>query len=340
MVITLAVPFIIAVSLMWTHTGEELADTNSERQGVTYLRPLVRLLAAAADQQSLDVTGTPSNGGALSAAIQDVTKVDAALGEALGVHDRWADVQQQLNELIGSPPAASSAYRSFGQVIDLIVALIEAVGDRSTLVLDPDLDSYYLKDVTVTRLPAILVSSGRLVDRASVASAASAAAVTRAVEVAVFADQIRQQSAILDVSMRKSFAATRTSTVTGALVSALDKFGDAVTSLAPPTAGFGGITGDAGRLRADRGRVRDTALVLEEVALAQLDVLLQARADEYTGQRRLTGGAVTVALVGLVGWLLLRRRPGRRDRTDGGRWMRSFGASDPAGAGSAIRGER
>lgn len=310
LVVALVVPLGVTAALLWVRAGKVSTPAQAERDGVTYLRPLVRLLAEATDQQSLDVAGTPGTGDALRAAIAKVDAVDASLGVQLGAHDRWTNVRRRLGALIETPPADGSAYQSFVPVVDQIIALIGVIGDRSTLILDPDLDTYYLMDVTLIRLPAILVSAGRLSDRGQTRVGVTSP------EAAVLADQIRRQSTALDTSVRKSFAATRNDAVTTGLVPDLDQFNDAVTTLTPPSADVGGVADSGIDLLVDRNRLRDTALALEDDALTQLDLLLKARRDAAEGQRWLVVGLLFGALLVATPaiWVLGRRSVTRPDR--------------------------
>ncbi|HET9657542.1 MAG TPA: hypothetical protein VFP72_19480 [Kineosporiaceae bacterium] len=332
-VVGLLVPYVVAVALFWNDSGSQLGATAGEREGVTYLRPLVQLLAVTADQQSLDVAGTPGDGEALRAAIRELDVVDAQFGDSLGTRDRWSALRQRLGGLSAVPPSPESAYQAFGQAVDLLTALIGTVGDRSGLILDPDLPSYYLMDATVIRVPDVLVSAGRLSDLAH----PSALSVPSAPEVAAESELMRRAAALLDTGMRKSFAATRTRNLSAALVSSLDGFGDAVTAMAPPSPVPGGITDTGGRLAADRQRVRTAALQLESAALTQLDALLDVRERQLSGQRRWVGA---VALGGIIaclpaGWLQLRRRrPGAAGAT-GGRQAGVLGSA-PGGSPAPV----
>lgn len=305
-VVFLCVPYVLSLNLFWSRAGGDLRFAETERAGVAYLRPLVRLLAAAAYQESLDVAGTPGDGQRLRLAVRDVDAADATLGDTLSVHERWAEIRRSLQALLNKPPRADAAAEEFGPTVDLIVALVGAVGDRSSLILDPNLESYYLVDATLVRLPSVLVDASRLSDTLHAAPA------VRAVRTAVLTDRIRSQSEALDSAMRKSFAATQTNVMTSSLISRLDRFGDAVTTMAPPTAGLGGTVSPAGSLNGHRDQVRETGLQLEDAALTQLDGLLAERIATLTYQRRLeTGVALAgVLLAGLAGWPLLSRRRG------------------------------
>jgi hypothetical protein len=313
MVLGILVPYTMAAALFWGENQSVLSSTDSERQGVTYLRPVIVLLAAATDQQSSDVAGTPGNGQALRAAIRDVDAVDAQLGEALGTRDRWANARTRLVGMLDSAPTPSVAFSEFGQAVDLVVALIGAVADRSQLILDPDLDTYYLMDATVLRIPAIVVAAGRISDLGRHLDSG------KALSLAIMASGMITESSNMATSLRKSFAATQTGAVTPGLVSALDSFSDAATGLVPGLAisqGTSPMTGP--QLMAQRQRLLTTSLSLETAGLTQLDNQLAIRRDQLSMQRwLLVGSTVGGLLLAGFGWWLLRRRTSRPHPSEG-----------------------
>lgn len=60
----------------------------------------------------------------------------------------WANLKN--NSLSGKAPAGDELHRKF---IDELSALYSSVGDSSNLILDPDLDTYYIMDATLIKLP-------------------------------------------------------------------------------------------------------------------------------------------------------------------------------------------
>jgi hypothetical protein len=65
------------------------------------------------------------------------------------------------------PPAASGGVDDkgrtvFGPVTEAAVALLQTIGDQSNLVLDPDLDTFYLVNTMVISLPKTLEDVGQL----------------------------------------------------------------------------------------------------------------------------------------------------------------------------------
>jgi hypothetical protein len=302
------VPYAVAVSVLWSSVADDAQFAARERNGVRYLGPLVRLLAAETDVQSAAVAGSTPKTEAVLAAIPAVDQVDSTLGAGLGTQQRWAQLRGQLQTLLNSPGKGAAAYANFGDVVDLTTAMIVAVGDSSGVIHDPQLDAYYVMDAAVQRIPAIVVQAGRLYDL-TVLNGGRAPTMP---SVIVAVDQLQRQASAVDTGLRKSFLTTQSRTLGPALLGDLDRFRDAVTAMAPPVGEVNGTRPvvPLAALRADRVEVRDSALAMETVALQQLDVLLQARHDRLVTQQRLVV-AVTIAgalLVVIALWFAAPRR--------------------------------
>src|SRR5205807_8698769 len=104
---------------------------------------------------------------ALTAGIERLEATDHRLGSILdtgetltALRERWQTLQQRIPAL-----AVHSGDMPEAEVMNALQALIAHVGDTSNLILDPDLDSYYLMDATLLKLPEVedlLVQAGRL----------------------------------------------------------------------------------------------------------------------------------------------------------------------------------
>jgi len=306
LVLAFLIPYGVTMALFWSNLNDRLTVAQRERDAVAYLSPLVRLLSATADVQSVTVGGGRPDTTEIRAAIAAVDTVDNRLGTEHSTQARWSDVSNRLDALLQAPPVGQPAYVSFTQVVDLESALITAVGDSGDLILDPQLDSFYVIDATLVRVPAILVSAGRAYDLGRLSG-------TTAPAIAVAAEDVRVQSAAIDAGFRKSFAVTQTGLLGPGLLTALDRLGDAVSALVPPTAGVGTVAARGAQVQAARTRVRDAARALEIAGLAQLDQALSARVDSLLAQRRLVLEAAAVggllAVVALVLAMPRRRRP-------------------------------
>ena len=130
-----------------------------ERQGVRYVQALVPVLQAAEALRQAAVTGTGDLGDArqrTQKAVADLAQVDESLGEDLQTHALFKDIQSLSGQ---APAAGGEAEASFAQhspLLDKTLALITQASDGSNLTLDPDLDSYYLMDAALFRVPVLM----------------------------------------------------------------------------------------------------------------------------------------------------------------------------------------
>jgi methyl-accepting chemotaxis protein len=96
---------------------------------------------------------------ALAAALRDQwTKLDAAQklhGEALGTAVAYSRLQEAGKTAGSGSNDASTVFAARTPQIQALIDLLGATADGSNLTLDPDLDTYYLMDASVVRLPAM-----------------------------------------------------------------------------------------------------------------------------------------------------------------------------------------
>lgn len=298
--------------------GTDIRFGSAERDGAAYLRPLVQLLAATADAQSAAVTGRTPDGTRLTETRAAVAAADARYGADLATTTRWTDLEARLDRLADTGPTGAEGYARWSEVVDLELALVAAVGDSSNLILDPQLDVYYVMDSVLLRLPTLVVSAGRVSDLNRLSAGASRDRTADAA--AVERTALGALAAGVDTGLRKSFGTTRSRTLGPALLGRLDRLRDATSRIAPPAAALGAsvATPSAQDDEAARRQVRDAALALEAAAIDELDALLATRVDGLRTQRALVlgAGAAAAGVLALAGWLLLPRRRTVLDEDD------------------------
>jgi methyl-accepting chemotaxis protein len=136
-----------------------------EALGVEYLTPVYDLLEDLQQHRDLaagSLSGDAAFGeklaakrGEIGADLRLVDAVNEKLGEALQAASRWEALQKRTVRLLETTPT-EKAQDNFDQHTDLIgdlLAFMVYVGDKSKLVVDPDLDSAYLIDLFVRKLP-------------------------------------------------------------------------------------------------------------------------------------------------------------------------------------------
>ncbi len=136
--VILLVPGIVAA---WSFTGvisSQIAFAARERAGVEVLAPALTTMASVVGGSSQDLT-------TLQAAV--AAHPELALGDALA-KVRTAASGSDLSTAAGRAELASA-----------LADLITADGNNSNLILDPDLDSFYVMDAEVVQLPKALLAA-------------------------------------------------------------------------------------------------------------------------------------------------------------------------------------
>jgi methyl-accepting chemotaxis protein len=101
--------------------------------------------------------------------LEQASCIDTSYGDKLGTNHLLGDLKSHWQELrISSPNIKPEAIdEAHTRFVNELLSLYSHVGDTSNLILDPDLDTYYIMDATLLKLPdaatrlADLVSYGR-----------------------------------------------------------------------------------------------------------------------------------------------------------------------------------
>jgi hypothetical protein len=251
-----------------------------------------------------------------------VDAVDRTLGAALQSRKRWLDLRAQIDRVLARPTSGRAAYDAFTPVVTLCLDLARQVGETSTLILDPDPDSYYLMDAALRRLPEVMVYAGRAADLVALTDAAAA----DATEVAVARHRVATAAADAATGLGRSVGSTPRASLGPAITPQLDAFRAAVDGLAPPIVLRGAtVPVDRGRVATAAEEVGVAAATLAAVVLSELDALLADRQGRLSSQRRAMAGAAIAAVVAglllawVLGWADMVPRP-RADRDDAVTW--------------------
>lgn len=172
--------------------GLEFAQ--KEVQGLNYLQPLRALLHDVQRHRTLSqallrgdrsvATDLAANEENMSRNLSALDKHDALAGESLnssqfkitsaGETIGWKGLKDDIEKLSNSTGGitAQDSLREHDALIANLLAFLTYIGDESKLVLDPDLDSYYLMNIIVFQAPELreLMSQSRALGAASTAS--------------------------------------------------------------------------------------------------------------------------------------------------------------------------
>lgn len=319
--VALLVPIGFLFSQVWSSTGDTLSFNESERRGVAYLGPLTELLSVATEAQSSAVRGERLDVAAVRSAIAAVDEVDGRLGGELRTTERWTAIRQTVQDRTSrSWPDPAVAYTQYSDLVTSLIELNRKVGDTSNLILDPELDAYYVMNATLLRIPEILVDSGRYADLTVLAAEGRKDDATAA-QLTTARNRVATDATDLGDGLVKAFGETRSETLGPGLTRQLDDFRTAVDAVAPSNSLLAPPPERSLRtLATDQNELQRTGLALQRAALAELDSLLRER-DAAAERTRLFAAIALALAVLVVAGVAVGLKPawsGPTDRSDDG----------------------
>ena len=298
--ISLFVPLVVTLYLLVKEINVGIEFAHKERLGVEYnfvLRKFLQDLPqhrAMVAQENISKENLTANETQIDADIAAIDRVDGESGALLLATERWGAIKVKWKEIKtkGRQEAGASHLALNADVATLIVH----VGDTSNHILDPSLDSYYLMDTIVTKLPALVQSLGQAME------VGNGALVRGSIDVVERTDLIMQLSLMRSTlnQIRKNFeVASGDNSSIKPLGASLRQLDDATTALLLILdrkivhAGRLAI-GGAEYLAAAKTAV-DASFVYYDAVSPVLDRLLAARIAEFENRKLFIG---TVAFAG------------------------------------------
>jgi hypothetical protein len=314
-VLLLAVPMVVLFGLLWNGRMSDYHANQQERRGARYLAPLTDLISTLAAQESNSVRGRPTDGQAVQHSIAGVDAVNRDLGDDLGVSDRWAKLKQSVLDVTGKAYSdPNDGFTAYSELLSTAVEMVRKIGDTSQLILDPKLDTYYVMNAAMLRIPDIIIDGARYSDLAYLIvqrKQTNQVAPIAALDTARL--DVTESAADLEDGLEKAFDATSSDTLGPALLRQLDNFRTAVAALAPPTSPVqpSATKIDPGVIGNNQEDLQRTALDLDQAALGQLDASFGKRISGAVRGLVLAGAVLAVGLglaVGAVFWFPNRQR--------------------------------
>ncbi len=152
--------------------SSDVAFSQKERDGAKLLPEVKALLLQT--QKLRGTTAVLLNGNAsvaqkVATLSEDVKTKLSALKEKIaaspikGLDTLLSDIENKINTLTTSATSmpAKEAFASYTALVEKELDLIVLIGDNSNLILDPDLDSFYMMDAVINKLPQIFEATGK-----------------------------------------------------------------------------------------------------------------------------------------------------------------------------------
>jgi methyl-accepting chemotaxis protein len=255
-----------------------------------------------------------THGGTLELSEEGLKRHNHEHQQATRVQEEWQTLSSALTP---GTPVSDMTKNKYAHLLEDVRTMITHVGSTSNLILDPDLDSYYLMDVTLLGLPQLQYRLGTsLISAASMMGNPSGLTSNDKVQIAVAAAMLEESDLgrIVDstqVSLNEdpNFYGTSPS-LRGGLERPLAKVKETtkgfITMLRQLSSGeSSSVTLDA--LVQAGSLARDASLAYWTSAARELDRLLEARIASYRNSRTisliLAALAVLLASLGAFLWM-------------------------------------
>jgi methyl-accepting chemotaxis protein len=274
-----------------------------ERLGVAYAREALPLLPALQRQRLLAVQeaakGEPAAAmaearGAADAAFKRLAAGEARIGAELGTAKAYAALLDKAKGLPAASAGGEKVLAAHNALVQALLDLLTTATDNSNLTLDPDVDTYYLMDGSLSVLPTLLEATSRLRDMSN-------ALLNGLQPSADFMKQAAAQEAISGLTEdRWEAGVDKVVTVharfkdelgVAGVRKALQDFHKTAASSESPA-----------KLVAEGNSALDALLAAQVKSLGKLDELIAARIAGLEASRNLTGGVLALSL--LAAWYL------------------------------------
>lgn len=156
-------PLALVMALFALELNRNVDIAQKELDGNRYLRPLRSLLEHVAEAKTLNLAVLEGNQedknlyqakkAQIDQDFSQLASTENALGDTLKSTEKYQTLVASWQKLKNSNLTSANSLELYNQVLADVLALKSLVGDTSTLILDPELDTYYLMDATLLKIP-------------------------------------------------------------------------------------------------------------------------------------------------------------------------------------------
>ncbi|MEO7716815.1 MAG: methyl-accepting chemotaxis protein [Capsulimonas sp.] len=286
-----------------------IAFARQERDGVAYERPVTKLLEdVLAHQRMLNRQRAVHDVAREEVARQqdqidlDILAVDAAdkaLNSSLKSTDEWTKLRSAWRTLKQSFSTGASSdpadYRTFS---DGLASFIQTIGNNSNLILDPDIDSYYLMDTALIQIPQTMAGMSRAADKAASTAQRSLSDEDR-IQLSLMVDHISTPIDTMQSDLHQStqYNASIGRQLTAPQLAAVQRANEFLGLLQVGWLHTPADRSARTRLQAGSDAVVDALSQYHGQTLDTLDSLLQVRLQKFLARRALVDSCVAIFLL-------------------------------------------
>ena len=167
--ILLSIPLFCLFYLTLTTQNRAIEFGEKEIMGVNYNYILIDLIQTyrdslllfhknISDQDQSDFSKIKPTIISIQKKEKDLYKLNQELGSTLETEKLFSTLLLEQDNFIKYKDAQNpyESQNSASKILELLISLNTHVGDTSNLILDPDLDSYYMMDITLIKIPILI----------------------------------------------------------------------------------------------------------------------------------------------------------------------------------------
>ena len=165
--IVFLIPLCIMLAYLWAAANVRIQSTESERQGLTYARPLLKLMAAAEARRQmamLNPGAVEASQEAVKSAFGEVEGLQKQFGAAFRTSKEFDQLQKSHESLLQKTLSAQpdETFQKHTEYLENLLDLLSQVSDGSELSFDPDHDTHSMGYMAVLRGPIQVENTARL----------------------------------------------------------------------------------------------------------------------------------------------------------------------------------
>ncbi len=203
------IPLVTLSFLLISSINDEIHLFEHEREGLSYIkvvRPLVENMPQHRGMTNAYLNGDSSfhakimgKRDEIDALLKELGDVDQQHKESLDTGSALADIRSQWQAIKNNSMqmSAPDSFAAHSQLIADVLALIAHVADSSEITLDPKLDTYYLGETLVNKLPTLVESMGQSRGLGSGIATKQSIDKDQAIRLSVLADRLESNNSIL-----------------------------------------------------------------------------------------------------------------------------------------------
>ena len=155
----LIVPLVVAVYLLGVNLWAEITFTRRELAGVTAINQAHVLIGKLQDHRAAQSQRSANSPSASTttrdAALEALRRFSEKAPQDFVDADKWAEERTAIEKFLNAPADPSGNLVYAGHHIKRMLELIDELADRSGLLFDPEVVTYFLMDMLVQRVPQL-----------------------------------------------------------------------------------------------------------------------------------------------------------------------------------------